>query len=62
MSFFVDIWDIILKYYPYLLRGMGVTLLISLVGTVVGLIIGLLTGIVRTTPFSKNKVDRKSVV
>ena len=37
---------------------MGVTLLISLVGTVVGLIIGLLTGIVRTTPFSKNKVLR----
>jgi len=58
MKFFVDIWNILLKYYPYLLRGMGITLLISLIGTVVGLVIGLLTGIIRTTPFSKNSFLR----
>ena len=34
------------------------TLLIALVGTVIGLVIGLLTGVVRTTPFSKNKLLR----
>jgi len=54
MSFFIEVWEIISKYYEFLLKGMGLTLLIALVGTVVGLIIGLLTGIVRTTPFSKN--------
>ena len=58
MNFFVQVWGIVVKYHSYLLKGMGVTLLISLVGTVVGLVIGLLTGIVRTTPFSKNKVLR----
>lgn len=54
MSFFVQVWNIVVKYYPYLLKGIGVTMLIALVGTVVGLIIGLLTGIVRTIPMSKN--------
>ena len=58
MTFFVEVWEILQKYYPFLLKGMGVTLLISLVGTVVGLVIGLLTGILRTTPFSKNKLLR----
>ncbi len=54
MSFFVQVWEIVVKYYPFLLKGIGVTMLIALVGTVVGLIIGLLTGIVRTIPMSKN--------
>ena len=54
MNFFVQVWNIVVKYHPYLLNGMGITLLISLVGTLIGLVIGLLTGIVRTTPFSKN--------
>ncbi len=58
MNFFVQTWQIIVKYYPFLLKGMGMTLLIALVGTLVGLVIGLLTGIVRTTPFSKNRVFR----
>jgi putative lysine transport system permease protein len=55
MNFFVQVWQIVVKYYPYLLKGIGMTLLISLVGTLIGLVIGLLTGVVRTTPFSKNK-------
>ena len=54
MNFFVQVWEIVVKYHSFLLKGMGMTLLISLVGTVIGLIIGLLTGIIRTTPFSKN--------
>ena len=58
MSFFTQVWQIIVKYYPFLLKGMGMTLLISLIGTLVGLVIGLLTGIIRTTPFSKNRALR----
>ena len=58
MEFFVQIWNIVVKYYPHLLKGIGMTLLISLVGTLIGLVIGLLTGVIRTTPFSKNKVFR----
>ncbi|MBO5971268.1 MAG: amino acid ABC transporter permease [Clostridia bacterium] len=58
MNFFVQVWQIVVKYYPYLLKGIGMTLLISLVGTLIGLVIGLLTGVVRTTPFSKNKALR----
>lgn len=49
---------IVADYYPYLLRGIGVTMLIALTGTVAGLVIGLLTGVVRTAPLSKNPVLR----
>lgn len=58
MLFFKQVWEIVIQYHGYLLKGMGVTLLIALVGTVAGLVIGLATGIIRTTPFSKNKVLR----
>jgi len=58
MTFFVQIWQIVIKYYPHLLKGIGMTLLISLVGTLIGLVIGLLTGIIRTTPLSKKKAFR----
>ena len=54
MSFFQDVIDIVAKYYPQLLSGVGNTMLIALTGTVAGLAIGLLTGIVRTAPFSRN--------
>lgn len=56
MSFFRDVLNIITKYYPQLLAGVGNTMLIALTGTVAGLVIGLLTGIVRTTAPSKNPV------
>ena len=36
--------------WPMFLRGAGMTLLISIVGTIIGLVIGLLVGIVRTIP------------
>ena len=54
MSFFQDVINIVAKYYPQLLSGVGNTMLIALNGTVAGLVIGLLTGIVRTAPFSRN--------
>ena len=53
-QFFTDVWNIFVKYYPNLLRGIGYTLLLALTGTVIGLLIGLLTGVVRTIPKSKN--------
>ena len=58
MTFLKQVWDILATYYPFLLKGIGMTILISLIGTVAGLLIGLLTGIIRTTPFSKNKFIR----
>ena len=36
--------------WPMFLRGAGVTLLISMIGTVIGFIIGLLVGVIRTVP------------
>ena len=56
MEFFKNVIDILVKYYPQLLKGVGNTLLISLIGTVAGLVIGLLTGVIRTAPKSKNPV------
>ncbi|KRN24454.1 ABC-type amino acid transport signal transduction system [Lacticaseibacillus camelliae DSM 22697 = JCM 13995] len=46
------------QYGPMLLRGTGMTLFISLIGTVVGFLIGLLVGIARTTPVPKNRGKR----
>ncbi|MGH4138357.1 amino acid ABC transporter permease [Clostridium sp.] len=47
---FESIVKIVLNNWPMFIRGAGVTLLISMVGTVIGSIIGLLIGIVRTIP------------
>lgn len=58
MQFLRDVADILIKHYPSLLRGVGFTLLISLVSTVIGLFIGLFTGIIRTAPQSKNRFIR----
>ena len=58
MSFFNDVLNILKQYYPFLLRGVGYTLLISLIGTVAGFLIGLLTGMLRTAPMPKNPVRR----
>lgn len=57
-EFLIDIWDILSKYYPYLLQGIGYTMLIALAGTLAGLLIGLLTGIIRTNPLSEKKLAR----
>lgn len=49
---------IIVNYWPMFLRGAGVTLLISIVGTIIGLIIGLIIGTVRTIPMPDNAIKR----
>ncbi|RHW40332.1 amino acid ABC transporter permease [Neobacillus notoginsengisoli] len=41
---------IISENWPMFLRGAGMTLLISLIGTIAGAIIGLIAGIIRTIP------------
>ena len=53
MTFFKEVWDILVTYRDMLLSGVGYTMLIALIGTVIGLIIGLITGIIRTIPRSK---------
>ncbi len=58
MSFFQDVVNIVIKYYPQLLSGVGNTMLLALTGTVAGLVIGLLTGIIRTAPYSRNGLLR----
>lgn len=58
MEFLANSWDILVKYYPHLLKGVGYTMLIALTGTVIGFLIGLLTGVVRTFPKSKNTFVR----
>ncbi len=54
VQFFVDAYELLTKHYMFLLRGVGYTMLIALIGTVAGLLIGLATGVLRTCPMSKN--------
>lgn len=54
ISFFQDAWNILTQYAPFLLRGIGYTMLLALVGTIAGLVIGLIIGIIRTIPESRN--------
>ncbi|KXT73876.1 Amino acid ABC transporter, glutamine-binding protein/permease protein [Streptococcus sp. DD10] len=53
-SFFSQIATILSNNWQQLLRGAGMTLLISIIGTIVGLAIGLAIGVFRTAPQSKN--------
>ena len=50
--------EILKEYYVDILRGVGYTMLVALIGTVVGLFIGILIGIYRTIPTPKNKAAR----
>jgi putative lysine transport system permease protein len=50
--------EIVIKYSPMLLRGAGMTLLISMVGTILGAFIGLLIGTVRTIPMPDRGINR----
>lgn len=54
-SFFAQVADIIKNNWKQLLRGTGITLLISILGTIIGTIIGLLIGVYRTAPKASNK-------
>ena len=58
IEFFRDVVNILTEHYPFLLRGVGYTMLIAMVGTIAGLVIGLATGVVRTCPLSKNPLVR----
>ncbi len=55
IDFINNVTDILGKHSSILLKGLGYTMLIALIGTVIGLMIGLCTGIVRTIPKSKSK-------
>ena len=52
------ITKIVSKYWPMFLRGAGMTLLISIVGTILGFIIGLLVGIIRTVPVPERGIKK----
>jgi putative lysine transport system permease protein len=49
---------IVVENWPMFLRGAGVTLWISLVGTVLGALIGILVGVVRTIPLPDQGLKR----
>ena len=55
-SFFNQVSTILKNNWKALLRGTGVTLLISIIGTIAGLIIGLLIGVYRTAPKASNLI------
>ncbi|MGT2715126.1 ABC transporter substrate-binding protein/permease [Streptococcus respiraculi] len=54
-SFPVQVWNILVNNWQQLLRGTGMTLLISILGTIIGTAIGLLIGVFRTAPKANNK-------
>ena len=55
MGFFERIGKIISTYYLWILKGVGYTMLVAIVGTIVGLMIGVLIGMYRTIDTPKNK-------
>ena len=52
---------ILINYWPMFVRGAGITLLISIVGTIIGSIIGLGIGVVRTIP-SPDKGPKRTIL
>ncbi|WP_313892755.1 amino acid ABC transporter permease [Psychrobacillus sp.] len=52
------IMSMIINNWPMFLRGAGMTLLISIIGTIFGAAIGLLAGIIRTIPVSERRIKR----
>ena len=50
--------DIFAKYHQMIFKGIGYTMLVSIIGTIIGLVIGLLIGVFRTMPTPKNKFLR----
>lgn len=50
--------DIFAKYHQMIFKGIGYTMLVSIIGTMIGLVIGLLIGVFRTMPTPKNKFLR----
>lgn len=54
-NFFTRVGNIISTYYVSILKGVGYTILVAIVGTIVGLLIGLLIGMYRTMEEPKHK-------
>ncbi|MCX7773627.1 MAG: amino acid ABC transporter permease, partial [Clostridia bacterium] len=50
--------EIVTKNWPMFLRGAGMTLLISIIGTILGSLIGLLVGVIRTIPMPERGAKR----
>ncbi len=50
--------DIFMRDWAFFIRGAGITLWISIIGTVIGAVIGLLVGVVRTTPVPESGAKR----
>lgn len=50
--------DIFAKYHQMIFKGIGYTMLVSIIGTIIGLVLGLLIGVFRTMPTPKNKFLR----
>lgn len=55
---FESLIKIAVNNWPMFVRGAGMTLLISIIGTITGLIIGLLVGITRTVPIPDRGTKR----
>lgn len=55
MNVFQMMGKIFATYYKMIFKGIGYTMLVSIIGTIVGLGIGLLIGVFRTMPTPKNK-------
>ncbi len=53
--------SIVTDYWPMFLRGAGITLLISIIGTIIGGLVGMLAGIIRTIPMPANRIKRFSL-
>lgn len=49
---------IVFNNWPMFLRGAGITLLVSMVGTVLGFLIGIIVGVIRTIPAPGNRIKR----
>lgn len=50
--------SIIVNNWPMFLRGAGMTLLISIIGTILGGVIGLVAGVIRTIPAPERRAKR----
>ena len=55
LKWLVRIWT---RYWPMFIRGAGITLYISIIGTIVGAIIGLTVGVIRTIPMPEKRTKR----
>ncbi|MGI2328355.1 amino acid ABC transporter permease [Planococcus sp. YIM B11945] len=50
--------NIITENWPMFLRGAGMTLLISIIGTIIGAVIGLLIGVIHTIPMPERGIKK----